>query len=75
MIAVCRQRNIPICVNRYVGSAGANLPDEIQRVAQDGRFSGFIFYETCTFLKFDASGCSITASAVQEAAGRVRSAP
>jgi hypothetical protein len=75
MISVCLQRNIPICVNRYVGLAGANLPDEIQRVAQDGRFSGFIFYETCTFLKFDASGCSITSSAVQEAADRVRRAP
>jgi hypothetical protein len=71
MIALCRQRNIPICVNRYVAAGGANLPAEIQRVIQDGRFSGFIFYETGAFVKLDASGgCSITFPAVQEAAGQ-----
>ena len=75
IIAVCRQRKIPICVNRYVGTAGANLPHEMDRVAQDGRFSGFIFYETCSFLKFDISGCSIAAPAVQEAAGRFQRRP
>jgi len=71
MIAVCHRQNIPVCLNRYVGSGGTNLPAEIHRVAQDGRFSGFILYETGAFLKFDASGgCSITSSAVQEAAGQ-----
>ena len=73
MIALCRQRNIPVCINRYIGSAGDNLAAEVRRVADDGRFSGFIFYETASFLKFDASGgCSITSSAVQEAARRKR---
>ena len=40
---------------------------------QDGRFAGFIFYETVSFLKFDASGgCTLTNPAVQAAASRVR---
>lgn len=74
MVAACRQRNIPMCVNRYIPQdAGKVLPAEIQRVKQDGRFAGFIFYETASFLKFDASGgCTLSNPAVQEAADRAR---
>ncbi len=69
MMAACEQRKIPICVNRYIGTGGTNLLAEVDRVAKDGRFSGFIFYETASFLKFDAAeGCSINSPDVQKAA-------
>jgi hypothetical protein len=66
IIAVCRQRGIPMCVNRYLHNE--TLPAEVQRVKNDGRFAGFIFYETQSFLKFDASGdCTLSNPAVQNA--------
>jgi hypothetical protein len=66
MMAVCRDRSIPICVNRYIKSQ--TLAAELQRVKRDGRFAGFILYETASFLKFDASGgCTFKDGAVQKA--------
>ncbi len=49
MIATCTRHGIPICVNRYIGLAGKTLSAEFQRISRDGRFSGFIFYETAVF--------------------------
>lgn len=55
MITICRQREIPLTVNRYVyGNPG--LPGEFQRVRADGRFSGFVLYETWAFLSFTSAG-------------------
>ena len=76
MIARCRQRNIPVTVNRYLPYAPspetpwtASVPDavnphlayvaanqpkhvrEFQRVRDDGRFAGFVLYETDAFMK------------------------
>jgi hypothetical protein len=53
MIASCKEKGIPLTVNRYVNP---NYPAEFKRVRQDGRFSGFILYETATFLRFDDKG-------------------
>jgi hypothetical protein len=53
MIACCEERKIPITVNRYVNP---NYPEEFRQVCQDGRFSGFILYETASFLRFDDQG-------------------
>ena len=53
MIARCRQESIPLTVNRYINP---NYPAEFERVRQDGRFSGFILYETAAFLHFEADG-------------------
>lgn len=68
MIERCQKRGIPIALNRYVGAAGEQLPEEVARVHADPRFSGFIFYETMNFIQFDAAGgCSLTLPTVQEA--------
>ncbi|MBT7299265.1 MAG: hypothetical protein HN849_07130, partial [Victivallales bacterium] len=68
MIAHCQQRGVPLALNRYVGSAGDQLPQEIARVHADQRFGGFILYETANFIQFDdAGGCSLTLPIIQEA--------
>ncbi|MGI9355946.1 MAG: hypothetical protein ACR2PF_12400 [Rhizobiaceae bacterium] len=57
MIAACRQRDIPVTVNRYVW-ANPSLVEEFDRIAQDGRFAGFVLYETATYTHFtEAAGC------------------
>ncbi|MBT7702563.1 MAG: hypothetical protein HN700_19915 [Verrucomicrobia bacterium] len=72
MIAHCQRRRVPLVLNRYVDSAGDQLPQEIARVYADQRFSGFILYETANFIQFDdAGGCSLTLPAVQEAVNNV----
>ena len=45
MIQSCRQRGMPIVVNRYLNH---DYEAEFRRVRQDGRFDGFILYETAT---------------------------
>lgn len=74
IVTACHHREIPMCVNRYLHhDANTTLPAEIQRVKQDGRFAGFIFYETASYLKFDAlGGCTLTHAGVQAAADRAR---
>jgi uncharacterized lipoprotein YddW (UPF0748 family) len=68
MITACKEHAIPMCVNRYL-SAPDQLPTEAERVYRDGRFSGFIFYETAAYLKFDKSGgCAVSLPAVKKAA-------
>ncbi len=75
MTARCRERNIPLTVNRYVSHGGAGLADEVDRVYRDDRLSGFIFYETCDYLKFSAAGeCSLSRPIIAEAAARVTKA-
>jgi len=64
MIARCRRKDIPLVVNRYVNP---NYPAEFKRVRNDQRFSGFILYETATFLKFKEDGkCGLENDAVAE---------
>jgi len=72
MVERCRKRNIPLTVNRYVSHGGAGLAGEVDRVYRDSRLSGFIFYETCDYLKFSPSGeCSLSSPIVAQAAARV----
>ncbi len=55
MIARCRDKGIPLTVNRYINP---NYPEEFTRIREDGRFSGFIFYETASFMRFqDLAEC------------------
>ena len=56
----CRGKGIPLTVNRYIHEP-ADLPDELRRVHQDGRFAGFVLYETSNFLKIKPGGeCDLT---------------
>jgi hypothetical protein len=60
LISRCGKRSIPVTVNRYIGET-SQLTQEFKRVRKDGRFSGFILYETYNFLKFKAGGgCEIS---------------
>ena len=43
MIDACRSRSIPLTVNRYIN---ADYEAEFHRVRRDGRFDGFVLYET-----------------------------
>lgn len=64
MIASCEEKGIPITVNRYVNP---NYPMEFEKARQDGRFSGFILYETATFLRFDENGeCVLQSDVVSQ---------
>ena len=55
MIARCQDKNIPVTVNRYINRTNA-LAEEFQRIRNDGRFAGFILYETANFLRIMANG-------------------
>ena len=58
MIDKCQKKGIPLTVNRYIRPSSA---DEFDRVRNDSRFSGFIMYETASFLKFQPDGgCEIS---------------
>jgi hypothetical protein len=60
----CQRNAIPVTFNQYLdsngylspGARGSSVPGQIKDVRADGRFSGFILYETSTFLHFDAQG-------------------
>jgi hypothetical protein len=54
MVARCRAKGIPVTVNRYIRPD--TLAEEFLRVRRDGRFAGFILYETCSFLKILPDG-------------------
>lgn len=59
MIDRCRRRDIPVTVNRYLNPP--TLIDEYRRVRDDGRFAGFILYETASFLRYLAGGeCEVS---------------
>jgi hypothetical protein len=64
MISRCQKKDIPLTVNRYINS---DYPEEFERIRRDGRFSGFILYETATFLEFGTDGdCRIANDSVSE---------
>jgi hypothetical protein len=59
LVSRCERRGVPVTVNRYIRRE--TLADEVWRVREDGRFAGFILYETNSFMAFDTSGgCTIT---------------
>jgi len=59
MIARCRAKGLPMTVNRYIRQP--TLREEYRRIRDDGRFAGFILYETWAFVDFHAdNGCTIT---------------
>lgn len=64
LIERCRQKGIPLTVNRYISYAHTPpeaVNDEFQRVLRDGRFAGFILYETANFLQIKPEGgCDIS---------------
>jgi hypothetical protein len=60
LIRRCKNKGIPITVNRYIDRS-PDLADEFSQVKTDGRFSGFILYETFNFLQFKTGGeCGIS---------------
>lgn len=63
MVARCEKKGIPLVVNRYINT---NYPAEFDQVRNDHRFSGFIIYETATFLKFNEHECRLENDAVAE---------
>jgi hypothetical protein len=70
MITRCQEKGIPLTVNRYINP---DYPAEFERVRQDGRFSGFILYETARFLQFEADGgCRLDNDAVAEVCRRMK---
>jgi len=59
MIERCRAKGLPMTVNRYIQRS--TLHEEYRRIREDGRFAGFILYETWAFVDFDADNrCAIT---------------
>lgn len=52
MIDRCRAKGVPMTVNRYLQRP--TLLDEYRRIRDDGRFAGFILYETWAFMDFHA---------------------
>jgi hypothetical protein len=60
MIQACNKKNIPLSVNRYVWN-NDELANEFLRIFNDHRFSGFILYETWSFIEFEKNGnCRIS---------------
>jgi hypothetical protein len=74
MIARSQRRALPITVNRYIETPGEKLSAEVQRVKSDGRFSGFIFYEVSSFIKFgpNPGECMVKYPPVAQAAADAR---
>ena len=69
MIERCRKKGIPLTVNRYIRPSSA---DEFDRVRNDSRFSGFIVYETASFLQFQADGgCAVSNGTAAEIGRRM----
>ena len=50
MIEACHQRHVPLVVNRYIDIGGDACEAEFRRVREDGRFDGFILYETARMI-------------------------
>jgi len=69
MIDRCRKKGIPLTVNRYINQSS---PDEFDRVRRDSRFSGFIMYETASYLQFQPDGgCRISGNIAAEISRRM----
>jgi len=62
VIKCCQKKEIPLVVNHYINLHSIEvLHESHERAHADGRFRGFIFYETYDFVDFDADGgCSIS---------------
>jgi hypothetical protein len=59
LIERCQKQNIPLTLTRYIHPE--SLEKEYRQVRDDGRFAGFVLYETATFTKFTSNGgCEIT---------------
>jgi hypothetical protein len=70
MISRCQAKGLPLTVNRYINPA---YPAEFARVLQDGRFSGFILYETASYLRLqDPAGCQLNNAVVDEVCRKFR---
>ncbi len=68
LTARCREKGIPVSVNRYINPE--TLENEYLRVRRDGRFAGFIFYETCGFLKMQPDGrCGVGVPFIEKLPG------
>ncbi len=64
MIDRCQKKGIPLTVNRYINPSSAA---EFDRVRRDSRFSGFIMYETASYLQFQPNGgCKVINNVVAE---------
>jgi len=50
----CGKRNIPLTFTRYVRNE--TVEAEYKKVREDGRFAGFVLYETATYTKFTPDG-------------------
>jgi hypothetical protein len=61
MIARSQKRDMKITVNRYIEVPGEKLTDEVLRIKSDGRFDGYIFYETGSYIKYgpNPGDCSV----------------
>lgn len=59
MIEACQKRDVPVTVNRYVWM-NEGLRDEFTRIRDDGRFAGFVLYETWSYLQFTQDGRCMT---------------
>lgn len=55
MVKRCNAAGLPVTVNRYVW-ANNQLTTEFERVRNDGRFVGFVLYETWSFTRLTAAG-------------------
>ena len=76
MVAHAAARGIPVTVNRYVWD-NPGLADELTRVRDDGRFAGFVLYETWSYTKINPDGTwtiADTGADENEAAGPVAKA-
>ena len=74
MVTRAQRRGLPLTINRYVTTPAEKLSAEVQRAKLDGRFAGFIFYETSDFIKYGpAPGqCTVSYPPVLQAATAAR---
>ncbi len=57
VIGACNDRGIPLHYNRYLNGSPDHYANELDQVFKDGRFGGFIVYETAELsLRPDAAG-------------------
>ncbi len=69
MTAKCNAAGIPITVNRYLKPT---MPEEFERVRDDGRFAGYVLYEAASFITYDAEEqCLVKQDMVKELGKRV----
>ena len=70
----CAEKEIPIYYSRYVNRTN-NLRADVEKIRSDPRFSGFVFYEVATYMKYNADGTTVfklphIAEAMKAAAGQ-----